>query len=81
MVVLQTDAMASWRTVVIAPLSSSAQAADFRPPITVTGRTTRVMVDQLRTLDVTRLGKRICALDATELLDVEVAIKRVLGLS
>jgi len=39
------------------------------------------MVDQLRTVDVTRLGKRICALDATELLDVEVALKRVLGLS
>jgi mRNA interferase MazF len=80
-IVLQTDAMATWSTVVIAPLSSSAQPADFRPPITVKGRTTRVMVDQLRTLDVTRLGKRIGAVDASELLDIEVALKRVLGLS
>jgi len=39
------------------------------------------MVDQLRTVDVTRLGKRIGAVDATDLLDVEVALKRVLGLS
>ena len=80
-IVLQTDAMANWSTVVVAPLSSSAQRADFRPPITVKGRATRVMIDQLRTLDVTRLGKRIGTVDASELLDIEVALKRVLGLS
>ena len=43
-------------TLILAPTSTSAQAAIFRPEIEMDGTRTRVLVDQMRAVDAGRLG-------------------------
>jgi len=45
-------------TLIVAPTSASAQAAIFRPEIEMDGTRTRVLVDQMRAVDASRLGLR-----------------------
>ena len=80
-VVLQAHGMAHWSTVLVAPLSSSAQGSSFRPPVDVRGRETLVLADQIQPLDSARLGKRIGTLSADEMIEVEQAVRKVLGLA
>jgi mRNA interferase MazF len=44
-------------TLIVAPTSTSAQAAIFRPEIEMDGTRTRVLVDQMRAVDASRLGE------------------------
>ena len=48
-------------TLIVAPTSASAQAAIFRPEIEMDGTRTRVLVDQMRAVDASRLGERLRA--------------------
>lgn len=64
----------------MAPTSTSAQPAEFRPVITVRGRTTRVLLDQIKTVDRTRVGRSSGHLAASELRQVEDALRLILGL-
>jgi mRNA interferase MazF len=41
-----------WSTVTVIPTSTGAQASVFRPEVIVAGRDTRILIDQIRTLDV-----------------------------
>lgn len=66
--------------VIIAPTSTSARPATFRPEIQVGGTMTRVMADQLRYVDVARFGKRVRRLTPAELHDVDDALRIVLDL-
>jgi mRNA interferase MazF len=67
-------------TVVVAPASTSALPTVFRPEIVVAGRRTRVLTEQIRALDGSRLGRRVGTLAQTELRAVDDALKVVLGL-
>lgn len=79
-VVIQSDAMLPRSVVVVAPTSTSARPASFRPEIEVAGDRTRVLVEHLGAVDVQRLGPRVAKLTATELWSVDEALVVVLGL-
>lgn len=78
-VVLQSDHL-PLSTIVVAPTSTSARAADFRPQISVAGKPTRVLVEQLAAVDLSRLGERIGRVSPEERLALDGAVKDILGL-
>jgi mRNA interferase MazF len=79
-VVLQADELLDLSTVLVAPTSTRARAATFRPAIEVAGTTTRVLVEQTIPVDPRRLGPSVGRLDAEELRAVDEALAVVLGL-
>lgn len=79
-VVLQADELAPLSTVIVAPTSASAPPRPFRPEIEVRGERTRVLLEQLRSVDHTRLGALVGTLTRRELEDVELSLRAVLGL-
>lgn len=79
-VIVQADALLPRSVVLVAPTSTSARAASFRPLIEVRGGTTRVLVEQLGAVDVSRLGDRVATLASEELTDVDDALRTVLAL-
>ena len=79
-VVIQSDAMLPRSVVVVAPTSTSARPASFRPEIEVAGDRTRVLVEHLGAVDAQRLGRRVAKLTAAELWSVDEALVVVLGL-
>jgi mRNA interferase MazF len=66
-------------TLIVAPTSTSAQAAVFRPEIEMDGTRTRVLVDQMRAVDASRLGDFAGRLDAAETGEVDRAVRLMLG--
>jgi mRNA interferase MazF len=66
-------------TQIVAPTSTSAQAAIFRPEIEMDGTRTRVLVDQMRAVDSGRLGDFAGHLDASEIGEVDRAVRLILG--
>jgi mRNA interferase MazF len=50
-VIVQADEFIGLSTVLVAPTSSSARAASFRPEIALDGRETRVLVEQTTVVD------------------------------
>ena len=79
-VVVQADEFLPRSVVLVAPTSSRARAASFRPIIDVGGEETRILVEQLGAVDVRRLGKRMQLLDAVAMWAVDDALTTVLGL-
>jgi mRNA interferase MazF len=79
-VVVQADEFRSLSTVVVAPTSRSALAATFRPQVQIAGDSTRVLVEQLRAVDIERLGERVAQLTPDEQRAVDEALELVLGL-
>ncbi|HJQ43934.1 MAG TPA: type II toxin-antitoxin system PemK/MazF family toxin, partial [Jatrophihabitantaceae bacterium] len=67
-------------TLIIAPTSTSAGDAAFRPVVRIAGKRTRVMVEQMTAVDPTRLGDYVGHLSRTEHEDVRDAVRVVLGL-
>jgi mRNA interferase MazF len=67
-------------TLLVAPTSTSARAASFRPQILLDGMTTRVLVEQTAAVDPTRLGEQIGHLGFDELRQVDAALRIVLEL-
>lgn len=80
-VVLQAGDLLALSTVIVAPTSTSAQPASFRPEITVARSRTRVLADQLTAVDRSRLGPAAGTLTWEELAEVDTAIQVVLGLA
>jgi len=78
-VVVQSDELplSTW---LVAPTSTSARAASFRPQVEIGGHTTRVLVEQTAAVDPTRLGDSAGQLDFDELRRVEAALRLVLEL-
>jgi mRNA interferase MazF len=79
-VVLQANELLALSTVLVAPTSTRALAASFRPEVEIAGRRTRVLVEQVGAVDQTRLGRASGRLDSSELAAVEEALRVVLGL-
>jgi len=79
-VVVQADEFLELSTVLVAPTSTSARPASFRPTITLEHQETRVLVEQTTVVDPQRLGRSAGRLDAAELRSVDEALMLVLGL-
>jgi mRNA interferase MazF len=67
-------------TTLVAPTSTSARPATFRPTISLDDTETRVLVEQTTVVDPERLGRSAGRLDADELRAVDEALALVLGL-
>jgi mRNA interferase MazF len=80
-VVVQSDALLPRSVVLIAPTSTSARPASFRPEIEVEGNTTKVLVEQMGAVDMDRLGELAGHLTSEEQWGVDTAILTVLGLN
>jgi mRNA interferase MazF len=79
-VVVQSDAL-PLSTLLVAPTSTSARAASFRPEIILDGMPTRVLVEQTVAVDPTRLGEQVGYLGFDEVRQVDAALRIVLELS
>jgi len=79
-VVVQSDELLDLSTVLVAPTSTSARPASFRPPVRLNGTETRVLVEQTTVVDPQHLGRSAGRLDATELRAADEALLLVLGL-
>lgn len=55
------------RTVIVAPMTSKGRPAPFRVPVTHGGKKGLIVLDQLRTVDKTRLAKKLGAVSAKTL--------------
>lgn len=78
-VVVQSDQfpLSTW---LVAPTSTSALPASFRPEVEIDGTSTRVMVEQTTAVDPVRLGGSFGHLCFEELRHVEAALRLVLDL-
>jgi mRNA interferase MazF len=79
-VVVQADEFLALSTTLVAPTSTRARPASFRPVIQVHGEETRVIVEQTTAVDPQRLGRSAGRLDATEMRAVDEALALLLGL-
>ncbi len=80
-IVLQADELLALSTVLIAPTSTRALPASFRPEVEIDGQRTRVLVEQLGAIDPSRLGESRGLLARNELHEVDDALSIVLGLT
>ena len=55
------------RTVIVAPMTTGAHPAPFRIAITFRGKSGLILLDQVRTLDKTRLSRKLGAVPASTL--------------
>jgi mRNA interferase MazF len=78
-VVVQSDTLplSTW---LVAPTSTSARAATFRPEVSIAGRSTRVLAEQTTAVDPQRLGESVGRLSFNELRQIDAALRLVLDL-
>lgn len=79
-VIVQADEMLPRSVVLVAPTSLSARPASFRPEIEVEGDMTRVLIEQIGAVDVSRLGDLVAHLSREEQWGVDDALMTVLSL-
>ena len=79
-VIVQADQLLALSTAIVAPTSRGAAPATFRPEIQLAGERTRVLVEQLRAVDIERLSERAGRLSAQEQRAVDDALALVLDL-
>jgi mRNA interferase MazF len=71
----------AWPTVTIIPTSSSAQASVFRPDVVIAGRETKVLIDQVRTIDTSYVvGELVDYLSRDDMAQVEHGLSRYFGI-
>ncbi len=80
-VIVQADVLLPRSAVLIAPTSTSARPASFRPELVVQGETTRVLVEHVGAVDVTRLGDPVGHASAEEIWGIDESLLTVLGLN
>ena len=78
---MQSDAFLPRSVVLVAPTSTSAKPASFRPEIELDGTATRVLVEQVGAIDLGRLGDLAGRVSPQELWGIDAALLTVLGLS
>jgi mRNA interferase MazF len=71
------DVLSTW---LVAPTSTSARPATFRPPVEINGTPTLVLAEQTSAVDPSRLGHRVGHLKRDELHAVDAALRLVLNL-
>ncbi len=65
-------------TWLVAPTSTSARAASFRPEVEIAGKVTRVLAEQTAAVGPGRLGKTVGYLSFEEMRRVDAALRIVL---
>ena len=71
----------AWSTVAVLPASTSAQASVFRPEVVIAGRETKILIDQVRTIDVSYVaGDPVDYLTRDDMAQVEQSLSRYFGL-
>jgi mRNA interferase MazF len=71
----------AWSTVTIIPTSTNAQPSVFRPEAIIAGRETRLLIDQIRTIDTSYIvGELVDYLSRDDMAHVEHSLSRYLGL-
>lgn len=78
-VVVQSDDL-PLSTLLVAPTSTAARAATFRPEIEIAGRVTRVLAEQTSAVDPSRLGESVGCLSFDEMRRVDAALRIVMDL-
>lgn len=79
-VVLQSDTL-PLSTVVAAPTTTGSWGASFHPEIELSGRSSRVLIEQMICVDpAIRFGRKVGRVSPAEQLDIDRAVKLVLGL-
>jgi mRNA interferase MazF len=78
-VVVQSDRLplSTW---LVAPTSTGARTASFRPEVEIDGRSALVLVEQTAAVAPERLGPVVSHLNRDEMAEVEAALRVVLGL-
>ena len=79
-VVVQADDFLGLSTTLVAPTSTRARPATFRPTIELLGTETRVLVEQTTVVDPQRLGDSAGRLDAAEMQSLDDALRLILAL-
>jgi mRNA interferase MazF len=80
-VIVQAEELLGLSTVIVAPTSRGAAPATFRPEIEIAGETTRVLVEQVRSVDIERLDDFAGRLTGSEQRTVDEALAIVLDLA
>jgi len=70
----------AWSVVTIIPSSTTAQAAVFRPELEIAGKRTRMLVDQIRTIDTDYIYDLVHYCNRDQMMEVEHALAFYLGL-
>ena len=78
--VVQADELHGLSTAIVAPTSRSAAPATFRPEVEIEGEATRVLVEQLRAVDLDRLDRHAGRLGLEEQRAVDAALELVRAL-
>lgn len=78
-VVVQSDLL-PLSTLLVAPTSTSAKPATFRPEVEILGQATRVLVEQTVAVDPSRLGEPAGRLSLSEMQKVEASLRIMMGL-
>ncbi|MCY4665531.1 MAG: type II toxin-antitoxin system PemK/MazF family toxin [Acidimicrobiaceae bacterium] len=79
-VVVQSDALLPRSVVLVAPTSTSARPASFRPVIELDGQETTVLVEQVGAVDVNRLGDLVGHLRPEDQWGIDTALSTVFDL-
>lgn len=79
-VIVQATELLELSTAIVAPTSTRAAPATFRPEIELLDQVTRVLVEQLRVVDIQRLGDLAGRLTAAEQHAIDDALTLVLDL-
>lgn len=79
-VVLQADAYEHLSTWLVAPTTTKSFGSMIHPTIELLGQEVRVLVEQTTAVDPQRLGEFAGRLSHGELMEVNVALRAVLGL-
>lgn len=77
---VQSDALLPRSVVMIAPTSTSARRASFRPCIEVDGQETTALVEQVGAVDVNRLDGLVGHVSPEEQWGIDTALSTVLAL-
>jgi mRNA interferase MazF len=71
----------AWSTVTVLPISICAQASVFRPEAVIAGRETKILIDQIRIIDVSYVvGDLVDYLSRHDMAQVEHSLSRYFGL-
>ena len=71
----------AWSTVTVIPTSTRLEPGVFRPEVGIAGRDTKVLIDQIRTIDTAYVtGELVDYLSRDDMAQVEHGLSRYLGL-
>ena len=79
-VVVQANELLPRSVVLIAPTSTRARPASFRPEIDIAGQPTRVLVEHVGAVDTLRIGEPAGVVTPEEAWRIDEALRTVLGL-